>query len=262
MLDRLLAGAGTLCVLATLTIIWIARLGATRDLYVSELGADGEPTGAWFERALLLLAAGGFAIAWAGRRIRTRLPVLRWWAPSISLAAASALFLVASQVPCTSGCPVPRFGPDLSWQDLGHVTAATLAFAFAAWTMLQCAFAVGHRAIRRFSLVAAISVAVIAGVGGLMSVFDFYPWFGSRLEFVATTIGISWVAVYGVALALERRTLAAGAFAPHRAQEVIGENDELADLDVVAVHPAALGLAGDGDEFLVPFPDDQGALRS
>ncbi len=85
-----LAGAGTLCVLATLTIIWIARIGVTRDLYVSELGADGEPTAAWFERALLLLVAGGFAIAWAGRRIRTRLPVLRWWAPSISLAVASA----------------------------------------------------------------------------------------------------------------------------------------------------------------------------
>ena len=252
MLDRLLAVAGTVCVLATLTIIWIARSGVTRDLYVSELGAQGEPTAAWFQRALVLLAAGGFAIAWAGRRIRTRLPVLRWWAPSISLAAASGLFLVASQVTCTSGCPVPRFGPDLSWQDLGHVSAATLAFAFAAWTMLQCAFAVGHRAIRRFSLVAAISVAVIAGVGGLMSVFDFYAWFGSRLEFVATTIGIAWVAVYGIALA----------FAPHRAQEVVGENDELADLGVVAVDPAALGLARDGDELLVSLPDDESALRS
>ena len=161
------------------------------------------------------------------------------------------LFLIASQVTCTSGCPVPRFGPDLSWQDLGHVTAAALAFAFAAWTMLQCAFAVGHRAIRRFSLVAAISVAVIAGVGGLMSVFDFYAWFGSRLEFVATTIGIAWVAVYGVALA----------FAPHRTQEVVGENDETPDLGVVAVDPAALGLARDGDELVVSLPDDQGALR-
>lgn len=262
MLDRLLAGAGTLCVLATLTIIWIARLGVTRDLYVSELGADGEPTAAWFERALLLLVAGAFAIAWAGRRIRTRLPVLRWWPPSVSLAVAGALFLVASQVTCTSGCPVPRFGPDLSLQDLGHVTAATLAFAFAAWTMLQCAFAIGHRAIRRFSLVAALSVAIIAGIGGLMSVFDFYAWFGSRLEFVATTIGIAWVAIYGVALALEKRTSAVNGFAPHRAQEVVGENDELADLGVVAVDPAALGLTRNGDELVVPFPDHERALRS
>jgi hypothetical protein len=223
--DRVVAGAGTLLVLASLAIIWIARLGVPRELYVSELGADGEPTAAVFEVALLLLVAGGFAIAWAGRRIRSRAPVLRRWLPSVSLAVASALFLVASQVPCTSGCPVPRFGPDLSWQDLVHVTAATLAFGFAAWTMLQCAFAVGHAVIRRFSLVAAIAVAVIAAAGGLMSVFDFHAWFGSRLEFVATTLGIAWVAVYGVALALEPRARAGSAgerLAPHRAEQVVG----------------------------------------
>jgi hypothetical protein len=229
--DRSLAGAGTLLVLASLAIIWIARLGIARELYVSEMGAEGEPTAAWFERALLLLVAGSAAIAWASRGIRTRVPVLRWWPPSVSLAIASGLFLVASQVTCTSGCPVPRFGPDLSWQDLGHVTAATLAFAFAAWAMLQCAFAVGHRAIRRFSLVAAISVAGISATGGLMSVFDFYAWFGSRLEFVATTIGIAWVAVYGIALAFQKRPVPkpdgglasalAGGLAAHRPEEVV-----------------------------------------
>lgn len=257
-LDRVVAGVGTLLVLASLAIIWIARLGVPRALYVSELGADGEPTAAWFERALLLLVAGGFVIAWAGRRIRASVPVLRRWSPSVSLGIASALFLVASQVTCTSGCPVPRFGPGLSWQDLGHVTAATLAFAFAAWTMLQCAFAVGHRAIRRFSLVAAISVAGIAATGGLMSVFDFYATFGSHLEFVATTLGIAWVAVYGVALAAGRSS----ALAAHRPQQVVGEHDEPSDLGVVAVDPAALGLARDGHELLVPLPDDERSLRA
>lgn len=233
MRDRALAVVGTLLVLAALAIIWIARAGVTRDLYVSELGADGEPTADWFERALLLLVAGSILIAWASRRIRTRAPVLRAWPPAVSLAISALLFLVASQVPCTSGCPVPRFGPDLSWQDLGHVTAAALAFGFAAWAMLQCAFAVGHRVIRRFSLVAAVAVAVIAGAGGLMSVFNFYAWMGSRFEFVATTIGIAWVAVYGLALALERRPAAhpggglatdggRPGVAPHRAEEVVG----------------------------------------
>lgn len=259
---RITAGVGTLCVLATLTIVWIARFGVPRDVYVSELGAVGEPTAGWFEIALLLLAAGGCAIAWAGRGIRTVSPVLRWWPPSISLTIASLLFLVASQVTCTTGCPLPRIGPDLSWQDLGHVTAATLAFGFAAWTMLQCAFAVGHRAIRRFSLVAAMAVAVIAGVGGLMSVFDFYAWFGSRLEFVATTIGIAWVAVYGLALAFERKAFesAASAFAAHRPQQVIGENDEAPDLGVIALDPATLGLARYGHELVVSFPHDESAL--
>ncbi len=217
MRDRILAVLGTLCVTGSLAIIWIARSGVPRELYVSELGADGEPTAEWFERALLLLVAGGLLVAWAGRRIVSRAAVLRWWKPSLSIAIASALFLVASQVPCTSGCPVPRFGPDLSWQDLGHVSAATLAFAFAAWAMLQCAFAVGHAAIRRFSLVAAISVAVIAATGGLMSVFDFHAWFGSRLEFVATTLGIAWLAVYGLAIAFERAPVAPRGAVPESA---------------------------------------------
>lgn len=206
MLDRLLAGLGTLSVLGSLALIWVARLGVPRELYVSELGADGEPTAAWFERALLLLVAGGLLIAWAARGIRARPRLLAGWRPAATLAVASALFLLASQVPCTSGCPVPRFGPDLSWQDLIHVSAATLAFAAAAWAMLQCAFAVGHVALRRLSLVSALSVASIAAAGGLMSVFDFYAWLGSRFEFVATTIGIAWVAVLGVTLVAARAT--------------------------------------------------------
>ncbi len=35
---------GCLLVAAALAIIWAARLTVTRDLYVSELGAEGEPT--------------------------------------------------------------------------------------------------------------------------------------------------------------------------------------------------------------------------
>jgi len=257
MLDRLLAAAGTLAVLAALTVIWAARLTIPYDVYVSELGADGMPTAAVFETALLLLVAGGFLVAWAGRRIRSSAPVLRWWRPSVSIAISSALFLFASQVPCTYRCPVPQFGPDLSWQDLGHVVSATFAFAFAAWAMLQCAFAVGHRVIRRFSLVAALSVAIIAAAGGLMSLFRFHADIGSRFEFVATTIGIAWIAVYGLALAVGRSALA-----PHGAQQILGEPDELADLGVVAVDPPALGLVGDGHEVVVPLPDDEGPLRA
>lgn len=61
---------GSVLVAVALTIIWVARLSIDRVLYVSGLGADGEPTAGWFELALLLLVAGGFAVAWASRGLR------------------------------------------------------------------------------------------------------------------------------------------------------------------------------------------------
>ncbi|MDP1788810.1 MAG: hypothetical protein Q8K56_00640, partial [Rhodoglobus sp.] len=67
--------AGSILVAAALVIIWAARLTVPRELYVSELGAEGEPTARWFEIALLLIVVGGSAIAWAGRDVRSRLRV-------------------------------------------------------------------------------------------------------------------------------------------------------------------------------------------
>ena len=69
--------------IVALAIIWGARLTVPRELYVSELGAQGMPTAGWFEVALLLVVAGGSAIAWAGRRVRSRVRVLSAWAPAV-----------------------------------------------------------------------------------------------------------------------------------------------------------------------------------
>lgn len=259
-LDRALAVAGILAVAGALVIIWAARLTIPRDLYVSELGAQGMPTARWFQVALVLIVAGGVAIGWAGRRIRSRPRILSLWRPSATLFVASGLFLVASQVPCTPGCPVP-YGPLFTWPDFVHTTSAVLAFAAACWTILQCAFAVGHRALRVFSLVASISVAVIAGAGGLMSLLDWNAPFGSRLELVATTIGLAWILVFGVVL-LAARTGDGVSVPAHRDQELVGQHDEAVDLALVAVDPPALGVGAHGDEVLVALPDDEGPLRA
>jgi hypothetical protein len=244
---RLLPLAGTVAVLAALVIIWAARLTVTRDLYVSELGAQGEPTARWFQVALVLIVVGGVAIGWAGREIRSRPRILNLWRPSLSLFVACGFFLIASQVTCTSGCPVP-YGPLFTWPDFIHTTSAVIAFAAACWTIFQCAFAVGHRALRVFSLVASITVAVIAGAGGLMSLLDWNANFGSRLELVATTIGLAWILVFGLVLAFERK------------QQLVGEDDEAVDLVLVPVDPAALGVRVHGDEVLVTLPHDERAL--
>lgn len=199
-LRALLAVTGALLVCASLVIIWVSRVVIARSVYVSGLGADGEPTAKWFEVALLLLVAGGFAIAWSARHLRSRIAVLARWTPALSIAVASALFLVASQVPCTLGCPLPA-GPTFTWQDLVHTTAAVLAFAAAAVAMLQVSFIESRPALARLSMISAVLVAVIAAAGGIMSILRFRVDIGSIFEFVATTVGIGWLALLGFMIA-------------------------------------------------------------
>ncbi len=190
---------GTLLVAVALVIIWVGRIVQGRDLYVSELGARSEPTADWFEGALLLIVAGGSLIAYAGRGIRCRLVVLQAWTPAVSLWIGCGFFLIASQVPCNTGCPLP-VGAAFSWQDLIHTSVAVLAFAAACIAMLQTAFAVAQPRLARFSLAAAVGVAVIAGAGGILSLLRFQANIGSRLELIATTIALGWLIALGVIL--------------------------------------------------------------
>jgi hypothetical protein len=194
---------GSVLVVAALVIIWAARLTISYEIYVSGLGATGMPTARVFELALLLIVAGGSLIAWAARDIRSRVRWLARWTPAVSLWIACGFFLVASQVTCTAGCPLP-YGPTFDWQDVTHITCATLAFLAACFAMLQASFADHHRVVARFSLAMAIGVGVISGVGGLCSITRTFTDFGSRLELAATTLAIAWVAVLGISIAGRR----------------------------------------------------------
>ncbi len=197
------AAAITGCVLVTiaLAIIWGARVTVPRELYVSELGAQGEPTARWFQAALLLIVVGGSAVAWAGRHVRSSARILSAWTPAVSLWVGCAFFLFASQVTCTSGCPLP-YGPSFTWQDFLHTTSAVLAFAAACWAMLQTSFAREHKLLAGLSLTLGLLVAVIAATGGILSLAQWQQAFGSRLEFVATTLAIAWLVVFGVVIAI------------------------------------------------------------
>lgn len=191
---------GSVLVIAALGIIWGARLTIPWELYVSELGAQGMPTAEWFRIALLLIVAGGSLVAWSGRRIRSSGPVLGAWTPAVSLWIGCSLFLFASQVTCTSGCPLP-YGDSFTWQDFSHTLAAVLAFAAACWAMLQSAFAQGRRVLSILSATTGVLVAVIAATGGLFSLLRFQEELGSRLEFIATTLAIAWLVMFGGTLA-------------------------------------------------------------
>ena len=251
--DTVSALLGCLLVAAALAIIWAARLTVPREMYVSELGAVGEPTAEWFRAALVLIVVGGSLVAWAGRGVRTVAPILRAWTPAISLWFGCGFFLVASQVTCTAGCPLP-VGASFTWQDFIHTSVAVLAFAAACWAMLQSSFSAGHPALARFSLASGIAVALIAGTGGILSLARFGTNIGSVLELVATTIAIGWLAVFGVAVAAEKSS------ATHELEEPVGEGDELVDLVVVPVDPPAARLGLDGHEVPVLFPDDERAF--
>lgn len=199
-LELAAAIVGSACVVAALIVIWAARFTIPRELYVSELGAQGMPTAEAFRMSLLLIVLGGSLIAWAGRGIRSRLRALALWSPAVSLWAGCALFLFASQVTCTPGCPLP-YGDTFNWQDFAHTLAAVLAFAAACWAMLQSAFAQGHRVLAFLSGTTGVLVAVIAGTGGLFSLFRFQQELGSRMEFVASTLAIAWLVLFGATLA-------------------------------------------------------------
>jgi len=203
---RLGAGAalaGCACVLAALALIWGARATVSRPVYVSELGAEGMGTRDVFEAALVGLVIGGVLIGWAGRSVRAEARLLRAWSPAVSLWAASALFLVASQVTCTYGCPAP-VGAAFNWQDLVHTIAAVLAFCLTCLAMLQTASARRQPVLAALSAVCAWGVAAIAGLGGALGVLRVEVALGSALEFVAMTIGVGWVVAFGAALAIER----------------------------------------------------------
>lgn len=202
--DEAVAWFGSLLVAVALTIIWVGRLGVSRDLYVSELGADGEPTEAWFEAALLLLVAGGSAVAWTARRVRATVPLLALWTPAVSLWVGCGFFLLASQVNCTSGCPLP-VGDTFTWRDFVHTVAAVLAFAAGCVAMLQVSFSAVRRPMVLFSRASGLAVAAIAGVGGLLSLAEWQTGFGSRLELAATTVGLIWMCAFGVGSALSAR---------------------------------------------------------
>jgi len=105
--------------------------------------------------------------------------------------------------------------------------------------------------LARFSLVAAIAVAAISTAGGLMSLFRFEVVIGSRLELVATTIGLGWVVVFGASLVVS---------APHGIQKLVGQPDQPMDLVVVPLDPPALGLGADRHEGVVLLPDDERAV--
>ena len=74
-----------------LILIWAARLSADRFLYVSELGADGEPTAVVFRWAMTAVAVGAAitALAMPAGALTPRGRVLRAVPPALVAVTAA-----------------------------------------------------------------------------------------------------------------------------------------------------------------------------
>jgi len=201
---------GSLAALAGVALIWADKASIPRPVYVSELGAQGMRTATGFAVALMLIAGGGVLIAVVGRHPHARLPVLGTWSVAVTIALSSVCFIVASQVSCTAGCPVPLVGPGATFQDLVHTVSAVLGFAAGCLAMLQVGFAGRRSRIAQFSAGACCLVAVITIVGGMLSIFHTATDVGGMLEFIGTTVAVGWLACYGLWLAWRPSVPAAG----------------------------------------------------
>lgn len=209
-IERVALTAGALASLAGVSLIWLARASIQRPIYVSELGAHGMSTAPLFVTALLLVAAGGALIAIAGGHPQSRLPLIGTASVGGTIAISSVFFVVASQVSCTAGCPVPLVGAGSTFQDLVHTTAAVLGFVAGCFAMLQVGCAGRRMPIARFSAAACCLVGAITIVGGMLSIFRTATDVGGVLEFIGTTVAIGWLTCYGLWLAWRPRMRSVG----------------------------------------------------
>lgn len=194
--DAVVTVIATACLVAGAVVIGHARAAADRFLYISELGAIGMPTAAQFQVGFVLVIAGILLVAVVLRDVRTRLPLLRRWAPAAALVTAGALFLVAAAVPCSMGCP-SLLTDAAQWRDWVHIVAAVLAFVAGCLAMLQFATA-RDRWVARLSTVGGLAVGIIAAVGGIISLARGNTDVGSTLEYVAAGIGVAWLIAMAV----------------------------------------------------------------
>ncbi|MGM1029750.1 MAG: DUF998 domain-containing protein [Actinomycetota bacterium] len=189
--DIVVAALAAASLVAGAVVIAAARIELGRYLYISELGALTMPTAGLFQVGFVLVVAGILLVGVVVRDVRTRLPLLRRWAPAASLVAAGGLFLIAAAVPCSLGCP-SLLTAEAQWRDWVHIVAAVLAFAAGCVAMLQFATA-SDRWVARLSTVAGISVGVIAATGGIISLARGNTDIGSTLEYIAAGLGVVWM---------------------------------------------------------------------
>ncbi len=185
--------AAALGVLVATVTIWVVRLGYDGYVYVSGLGAEGAPTAAAYNTALLCLGLGGILLAatFASRVADAGWRPLLASTARPSLVVAAACFVVASRVPCTAGCPTPA-SASFTATDAVHLTAAIVGFVLVCVAMLVVAGTETRRPARAGAVASLVLVAGCSATGGLLALGEVEQQFGAWLEFAAMTVAVLW----------------------------------------------------------------------
>ena len=97
--DAVVAALAVAGLVAGAIVIGIARVELGQYLYISELGALTMPTAELFQVGFVLVVGGILLVGVVVRDVRTRLPLLRRWAPAASLVAAGESPTVEHRAP-------------------------------------------------------------------------------------------------------------------------------------------------------------------
>lgn len=197
LIPALSIGAVTIATIS-LCVVWIVRYSSGGNLYVSGYGAPSMPLAHIFNTALLGIGISGVLVSLACPTWYSDLRILKRWSASSSILASGLAFIVASRITCTDGCPIP-FTEGSTLQDLIHIAAAAIGFTSASIAMLQVATSEAASAIRNSARFATASISASSLAGAGLSVSHFHADWGANMEFMATTIGVMWLASIALA---------------------------------------------------------------
>ncbi len=186
--------------LALLLLAWRRAGSPGIDVYLSQLGASGQP-GAGPYRLAVLCVGGATALVAVAWRLR---------APAVGAAGflglSAAMFVVSASVPCAPGCPIPVRDGLSTLPNLVHFSVSGAAFALAVAAMSSVGAADVDPALRRRSDLAARIAMVLYGVlAALMLAFGHGLANGIVERFLAV-LSLAWLTM--AALALCRRPAA------------------------------------------------------
>jgi hypothetical protein len=188
-----LAGFGVLLALA-----W-RRAGAPGfGDFLSQLGADGQPSAGYYRLAVFCVAgaAAMMALAW-----RLRSPGLN---AAGLLALAAVCFVVSAGVPCAEGCPIPVRDGYTTAANVVHFSVSAGAFGAAVGAMASVGSYYRDPVLRRLSAVTARVATLLYGALSVLLLTAGHVPVNGILERLLALVALGWLVACALRLGHRR----------------------------------------------------------